>query len=233
MPLQGEPAQVLIVCTGNVCRSPFIERVLAASLPPGSGVVVSSAGTGALVGRPMEPLAAAQTQRYAGSPAGFAARQLVPGLVASADLVLTATRRHRGEVATLHPRALSYAFTLVDFADLVADLDPEDLAAGAGMAPGASAFASRASAFAPNAVPAVADAGAHGASHPGEGAAEGARPRIQALVRAAAARRGLNPPRDAADVDIVDPFRGDEAMFDAMAQQVMGALPVVARALAG
>ena len=220
MPLQGEPAQVLIVCTGNVCRSPFIERVLAASLPPGSGVVVSSAGTGALVGRPMEPLAAAQTQRYAGSPAGFAARQLVPGLVASADLVLTATRKHRGEVAAMHPRALSYAFTLVDFAELVADLTPEDLVSG-----GVSSFG--ASAFAPNAV-------ARPSPSPhGDPAADGARPRIQALVRAVAARRGLNPPRGASEVDIVDPFRGDETMFETMARQVMGALPVVARALAG
>ena len=195
MSLQGEPAHVLIVCTGNVCRSPFIERVLAAALPPSAGVVVSSAGTGALVGRPMEPLAAAQTERYAGSPDGFVARQLVPGIVDSADLVLTATRRHRGEVASLHPRALSYAFTLGDFADLVTGVSPEDVAAA------------------------------------GEPGAEGARPRIRALVRAVAARRGLNPPLEASQVDIVDPFRGDEARFEAMAQQVMGVLPTVARAL--
>jgi len=190
---EPEPARVLVICTGNVCRSPFIERVLAGMLPAGSGVVVESAGTGALVGSPMEPRAAAQTSRYAGEPAGFVARQLVPGLVASADLVLTATRRHRGEVATLHPRALSYAFTLRDFADLVADLPPQDVR--------------------------------------GEG--EGPRSRVRALVQAAAARRGLNPPLEAAETDIVDPFRGDDAMFVTMAQQVMGSLPVVARALAG
>ena len=209
MSLQGDPAHVLIVCTGNVCRSPFIERVLAAALPESAGVVVSSAGTGALVGRPMEPLAAAQTERYAGSPAGFVARQLVPGLVASADLVLTATRRHRGEVAAMYPKSLSYVFALSDFADIVAAMSPEDLA-GAGV-PGAG----------PDAAPGVL----------GEPGADGARPRIQALVRAVAARRGLTPPRDAADVDIVDPFRGDEARFEAMAQQVMGVLPVVAQAL--
>ncbi|MGZ4630503.1 MAG: arsenate reductase/protein-tyrosine-phosphatase family protein [Oryzihumus sp.] len=188
---EPEPARVLIVCTGNVCRSPFIERVLAAMLPAGSGVVVESAGTGALVGSPMEPRAAAWTSRYAGEPAGFVARQLVPGLVASADLVLTATRRHRGEVATLHPRALSYAFTLRDFADLVADLPAPDTRGG------------------------------------------DPRSRVRALVQAAAARRGLNPPLEAAETDIVDPFRGDDAMFVTMAQQVMGSLPVVARALAG
>jgi protein-tyrosine phosphatase len=52
--------------------------------------------------------------------AGFVARQLVPDMVADADLVLTATRAHRGAVATLHPPALAYTFTLSDFSDLVA-----------------------------------------------------------------------------------------------------------------
>ncbi len=34
---------------------------------------------------------------------GFIARSLTPQVVAAADLVLTATRRHRGMVAQLHP----------------------------------------------------------------------------------------------------------------------------------
>ena len=49
-------ARVLTVCTGNICRSPFIERALQAELDRswGPGVVeVTSAGTGAMVGEPM------------------------------------------------------------------------------------------------------------------------------------------------------------------------------------
>ena len=47
---------ILTVCTGNVCRSPAVERLLASKLGP--TVSVASAGTHALVGHPIsEPMA--------------------------------------------------------------------------------------------------------------------------------------------------------------------------------
>src|SRR5450759_4050488 len=54
-PTMGDEARILIVCTGNICRSPFIERLLQHELDsPGNGfeqgIIVRSAGTGALVG---------------------------------------------------------------------------------------------------------------------------------------------------------------------------------------
>ena len=52
-----EVFSILAVCTGNVCRSPAVERLLASKLGP--TVSVSSAGTHALVGHPIsEPMAA-------------------------------------------------------------------------------------------------------------------------------------------------------------------------------
>lgn len=110
-------ARVLVVCTGNVCRSPLIERALAHAV--GARIEVESAGTAALVGSPMDGRAAAQLQAWRMDPAGFVARQLAPAMVDRADLVLTATRAHRGAVAKLHPPALAYTFTLSDFSDLV------------------------------------------------------------------------------------------------------------------
>ena len=54
--------EVLFVCTGNVCRSPAAERLLRRDLDEMaggfgglSGVHISSAGTGALVGEPISP----------------------------------------------------------------------------------------------------------------------------------------------------------------------------------
>ena len=44
---------VLTVCTGNICRSPLAELILAASLSDIPDVRVESAGTGALVGHGM------------------------------------------------------------------------------------------------------------------------------------------------------------------------------------
>ena len=45
---------ILVVCTGNICRSPYIERRLAGLLAD-TDAVVTSAGTRALVGAPIEP----------------------------------------------------------------------------------------------------------------------------------------------------------------------------------
>ena len=80
---------------------------------------MASAGTGALVGAPMDARAADQARACGLEPAMFRARSLTPAMIAEADLVLTATRGHRGRVVTMYPKALPYTFALLDFADLV------------------------------------------------------------------------------------------------------------------
>jgi len=116
------------VCTGNICRSPFIERLLQHELDErrsGSDqrIIVSSAGTAALVGSAMDEQAAAQLVAHGGDPVGFRARDLTPALIAESDLVLTATRAHRGKVALMSPKVLRRVFTFCDFADLVVGID--------------------------------------------------------------------------------------------------------------
>ena len=60
--MSEELFSILAVCTGNVCRSPAVERLLASKLGP--TVSVRSAGTHALVGHPIsEPMAALLRQR--------------------------------------------------------------------------------------------------------------------------------------------------------------------------
>ena len=99
----SEPFEILVVCLGNVCRSPLAEQVLrmrfAELLGDGSPAVrVSSAGARALVGRPMDEHAAAELRRLGGDPEGFAATQLTAAAAGAADLVLTATRELRSRV---------------------------------------------------------------------------------------------------------------------------------------
>ena len=106
--------RVLVVCTGNVCRSPAAERLLAARLPATAGVAVTSAGTAALVGRAVDPQVA-EMLRLAGADAtGFAARQLEAEQVRAADLVLVMERSHRAAVVAADPAAVRRTFLLAE-----------------------------------------------------------------------------------------------------------------------
>lgn len=119
---------VLVVCTGNVCRSPVAEHVLAARLAESGidDVRISSAGTRALTGRPMTAEAAALSRRYGAEPGEHRARQLTAQMVLDADLVLTATRAQRAEVAELVPRAAPRSYTLREFARVLRFLVTDD-----------------------------------------------------------------------------------------------------------
>jgi protein-tyrosine phosphatase len=120
--MSQEPFSILAVCTGNVCRSPAVERLLASKLGP--TVIVSSAGTHALIGHPIsDPMAGLE-------PAPFEARRLSEQMLKEADLVLTMTRDQRGLVVELLPAAVRRAFTLREFARLLSAVDPAALPAG-------------------------------------------------------------------------------------------------------
>ena len=115
----GAPAgvSVLVVCTANICRSPVGERLLVARLH-GSGVTVGSAGTSALVGRPVDP-PMRELMVGAGLPAEpFAARQINSELLRHAALVLTMTREHRAAVVATAPAAVRRTFLLTEAADI-------------------------------------------------------------------------------------------------------------------
>ena len=115
---------ILLVCTGNICRSALAERLGRAYLDEvlgadASAVRLGSAGTRAVVGSAMHPDSALVLRGFGGDPDGFTARQLVDGMVMDADLVLTMTGDHRRDVLTLAPRALARTFTVREAADLL------------------------------------------------------------------------------------------------------------------
>ncbi|GAA4166194.1 hypothetical protein GCM10022286_30470 [Gryllotalpicola daejeonensis] len=125
----GLPFGVLAVCSGNVCRSPFLELLLARAFAGRSDLAASSAGT---IARPRmrmtdEMVTVAQAHGISESDAReHRARRLDEAAVASAGLVLGLTREHRAAAVELHPRALRYSFTLREFARLVGDLGPAE-----------------------------------------------------------------------------------------------------------
>jgi protein-tyrosine phosphatase len=109
--------RLLLVCTGNVCRSALAQQLARLRLA-GAPFTVDSAGTGAVAGAPMDPQAAMMARELGASTEEFVARALTAEQVAAADLVLTADRDHRAAVVRLHPPAHRYAFTLTEFARL-------------------------------------------------------------------------------------------------------------------
>jgi protein-tyrosine phosphatase len=120
---------ILHVCTGNICRSPMAEHLMRAGLDRRgiAHVEVASAGTHGLEGHPVQEHAAAALAARDIASDAFRARRLVQDHVASADLVLAASREHRAAAVTLVPRAASRTFTLREFDRLLSRVDAGDL----------------------------------------------------------------------------------------------------------
>ncbi|GAA2199188.1 low molecular weight phosphatase family protein [Sinomonas flava] len=119
----AQPFRILVVCTGNVCRSPLAERWLQHrldTLAPGR-TRVASAGTRALVGEPVAGPIAAIGLAEGVTFDGFAARQLEPKTIRAADLVLTAGREHLAEVLRAEPAALKRTFLIRELARILGD----------------------------------------------------------------------------------------------------------------
>ncbi|MHA2787663.1 arsenate reductase/protein-tyrosine-phosphatase family protein [Corynebacterium sp. S7] len=126
-----ETFSILFVCTGNICRSPLAEYLLKRKIVDLHEVTVSSAGTHALVGAPMDE----QTSGIASvlgvnDTANHRARQLNEKLLESSELVLTMTRDHRREAVGLSPRVTKKTFTLREFARLADTEEKESKARG-------------------------------------------------------------------------------------------------------
>jgi protein-tyrosine phosphatase len=115
---------VLYVCTGNVCRSPIAELLFRTWVSPSADVVVSSAGTQALVGQGIDGSSASALGQLGIDPTRHRARQFEPWMAADADLVLTAERAHRDLVITELPSAFRRVFTMKEFARLARHARP-------------------------------------------------------------------------------------------------------------
>ena len=94
---------VLFVCTGNVCRSPLAERLLAHRAPH---LTIASRGTFSLQGSAMDADMAAELAERGGDAAGFRSRQLTAADL-DADLILAMGPEHLDVIAALvaPPRA--------------------------------------------------------------------------------------------------------------------------------
>ena len=117
---------VLIVCTGNTCRSPMAESILKKLAEQRSlAIDVRSAGVAAISGLPVSSHAAeALRRRQLPVPAGSTA---LTGQTAEwADLILTMTAGHKKAVLERFPSAAGKTYTLKEYA-LSGEAAMEDL----------------------------------------------------------------------------------------------------------
>lgn len=110
---------VLTVCTGNVCRSPVAELLLANALRDVSGFEFGSAGTRALLGKGVPPTTLAMSREYGLNASEHRARQLTDDQIRGADLIITMAREHRRAVVERVPGAVRRTFTLRELARIV------------------------------------------------------------------------------------------------------------------
>src|SRR5437870_8755482 len=95
--------RILLVCTGNICRSPLAAALLQRALAQRGidGLDVASAGTGAWDGAPVSEGAYLVGLERGLDLSAHRARLLTRELVEEADLILTMARHHRPRVDEL------------------------------------------------------------------------------------------------------------------------------------
>jgi protein-tyrosine phosphatase len=108
-----EPADILAVCSGNVCRTPYISARLRACLP---GLTIASAGIAAVAGASPDGQVMRALARHGITDYTDVGRQLTRRLIGDARLVITAARVHRMQVVAMDQQAASKTFTLKELA---------------------------------------------------------------------------------------------------------------------
>lgn len=113
--------RILVVCVGNICRSPTAEIMLRQHLPDAT---VSSAGLHALVGQPMDATAREVLEAHGLDGGMHVARQFDARMLRDTDLILAMERAHVDAITRQAPQALGRTFLLGKWQDKRAIPDP-------------------------------------------------------------------------------------------------------------
>jgi protein-tyrosine phosphatase len=100
---------ILVLCIGNICRSPMAEALLKQAFP---GRQIRSAGLGALIGNAADPFSVRIMAECELDISAHRAQQVSAALVAEADLILVMDLDQKKAVEMKYPPARGKVFRL-------------------------------------------------------------------------------------------------------------------------
>jgi protein-tyrosine phosphatase len=104
---------ILVLCAGNICRSPLAEALLRERAPlAGKAIEVGSAGLVAIFGDPADEMAQVVAAGHGLDLSAHRARPIDPQLIRWADLVLMMEQSHRRHLLDLAPAAAGKVYLL-------------------------------------------------------------------------------------------------------------------------
>ena len=95
--------KILVVCAGNICRSPLAEAKLRQLAP--ASVEIASAGIQAMVDHPADPQSQVEAVQDGLDLSQHRARQLTDAMCQAHDLILVMEQRHVDSVCQISPSA--------------------------------------------------------------------------------------------------------------------------------
>ena len=104
---------ILVVCIGNICRSPMAEALLKQALP---NHTISSAGIGALVGKPADPFSVQLMAEQGIDISEHRAQQVSLDIVGRAELILVMDKEQKTYLDTQYMAARGKVFRLSEAA---------------------------------------------------------------------------------------------------------------------
>lgn len=117
---------ILVVCVGNICRSPIAEALLKEHYPTKN---IDSAGLSALAGNPVDPKSQEVMKPYNIDMSDHVAKQIDESLVMTADLILTMSDNQTKWIEDRWPHCRGKTFKIGHWIDKdIADPHRHDIA---------------------------------------------------------------------------------------------------------